>query len=198
MKKLSLLFVIILIISSCEQDSIVTEFEEFNSEQSSLAKKGDKVGKIDVCHKGKIINVSVDALSAHRGHGDGVDMDGDGYFDIENDCSEIDCDDANADLSPSVEDICGNGIDDNCDGNVDEDCSIRNNTCDVACGSDGMLCDYLSLDTIMCYYENGVDMVWLMFADGSDFSLTFNTENEACFNYIFQFIDENNVPRCGG
>ncbi len=62
-----------------------------------------KSGKIDVCHKGNIINVSVNALGGHQGHGDAVDMDGDGYFDIENDCSEVDCDDANPDQYPGAE-----------------------------------------------------------------------------------------------
>ena len=52
-----------------------------------------KSGKIDVCHNGKVININGNALPAHQRHGDAVDMDGDGLFDIENDCSVIDCDD---------------------------------------------------------------------------------------------------------
>lgn len=44
-------------------------------------------------HKGQIINVSVNSLKGHQGHGDAIDMDGDGYSDIENSCSEVDCDD---------------------------------------------------------------------------------------------------------
>ena len=273
MKNLSLLFVIILTISSCDQDNIVTEIEEFNAEATSLAKKGGKVRKVDVCHKGKIINVSVNSLSGHLGHGDGVDMDGDGYFDIENGCSETDyddtipfdqstlvdndgdgffpienpfsdvdcddananvnasaeeildngidddcdpltvdssddidndgdgetenegdCDDANANVNTSAEEICGNGIDDNCDGNVDEDCII---TCDVACASVDEFCDYLSQKTIMCQFRDGERSITLLFTDGVRFELFLNPENESCFNYILQYINENNVPSCG-
>ena len=90
MKKVFVLCIGVLLFASCEQDTIVPEIEEISIDQSSFAKGGDKV---DVCHKGKIINVSVNAVSAHQGHGDAVDIDGDGYFDLESPCSEVDCDD---------------------------------------------------------------------------------------------------------
>ncbi|MFT7252014.1 MAG: hypothetical protein ACI9FW_001770 [Flavobacterium sp.] len=90
MKKAFALFIGVLLFASCEKESIISEIKEIKIDQSSFLKKGDKV---DVCHKGKIINVSVNSLSAHQGHGDAVDLDGDGYFDIENYCSEVDCDD---------------------------------------------------------------------------------------------------------
>ncbi len=91
MKKVFALCIGVLLFTACEQDTIVPEIEEINVDQTTLARKG---AKVDVCHKkGKVINVSVNAVSAHQGHGDAVDMDGDGYFDIENPCSEVDLDD---------------------------------------------------------------------------------------------------------
>ena len=92
MKKVFALCIGVLLFASCEPESIGPEIEETNVDQSSFerARGGTKV---DVCHKGKIINVSVNSLSGHQGHGDAVDMDGDGYFDIDNSCSETDCDD---------------------------------------------------------------------------------------------------------
>ncbi len=72
--------------AACEQDTLVPEIEEINIGQNSFAKKGDKV---DVCHKGNVINVSINSLPAHQGHGDAVDMDGDGYFDIDNPVAQL-------------------------------------------------------------------------------------------------------------
>lgn len=120
MRKLSLLFVIILTISSCEQDSILTEIEEFSIEQDSFAKRASNQEKVDVCHKGKIINVSVNAISAHQKHGDAVDMDGDGFFDQENSCSDagVDCNDTNPDVNPGAKEIFTDDIDNNCNGVV--------------------------------------------------------------------------------
>ncbi len=91
MKKVFALCIGLLLFTACEQDTIVPEIEEINVDQTTLARKA---AKVDVCHKGKIINVSANALPAHQGHGDAVDMDGDGYFDIENPCSEVDLDDS--------------------------------------------------------------------------------------------------------
>lgn len=134
MKKVFALCIGVLLFTSCERDTIVPEIEEINVDQSTFARKGNKV---DVCHKGKIINVSVNAVSAHQGHGDAVDLDGDGYFDLENDCSPIDCDDTNSDVNLEAEEICDNGIDDNCDGLTDgEDpaCDITPNIGDCSDG----------------------------------------------------------------
>ncbi len=119
MKKVFALCIGVLLFVACEQDTLVPEIEEINIDQTTLAKKGVKV---DVCHKGKIINVSVNSLSGHQVHGDAVDMDGDGYFDIENDCSDVDCDDTDATVNPGMVEVCDDGIDNNCDGEVDEDC----------------------------------------------------------------------------
>ena len=59
--------------------------------------------KVNVCHKGKIICIDFHGLNAHKGHGDAVDLDSDGYFDIENGCSEVDCDDTNPEINPGAE-----------------------------------------------------------------------------------------------
>jgi hypothetical protein len=63
----------------------------------------DKDHKVKVCHKGNIILVDFHAVPAHKGHGDAVDLDCDGYFDIDNACSEVDCDDTNPQVNPGAE-----------------------------------------------------------------------------------------------
>jgi uncharacterized protein (TIGR02145 family) len=119
MKKLYFFtFLLAIFIVGCEKDSTSLEEQNLTTTIDTLT-KGPKV---DVCHNGRIKNVSVNALSGHQGHGDAVDMDGDGYFDIANDCSATDCDDANAEVNPGMEEVCDNGIDDNCDGQIDENC----------------------------------------------------------------------------
>lgn len=50
------------------------------------------------------------------------DIDGDGFDDEA--CGGTDCDDANTDVNPSIEEIRRNDIDDDCDGRVDEWCFI--------------------------------------------------------------------------
>lgn len=60
--------------------------------------------KVNVCHKGKVICISVHGIKAHKAHGDAIDKDGDGYFDIDNKCSETDCDDTDPNVYPGAED----------------------------------------------------------------------------------------------
>ena len=108
---------------ACENESIEELADETSISEDMTAKKG---AKIDVCHKGKIINVSVNSLKGHQGHGDAIDMDGDGYFDIENSCSEIDCDDADAAVNPEAAEEAYDGIDNDCnpetlDDDLDQD-----------------------------------------------------------------------------
>ena len=90
MKKLIFLLLVFAGFMACENESIQELPQETSVTEDMTARQS---GKVDVCHKGNIISVSVNALSAHQGHGDAIDMDGDGYFDIENDCSDVDCDD---------------------------------------------------------------------------------------------------------
>ena len=81
MKKLSLLFVCILTIASCEKDVLMEEvsIKETVQNPDVYAKQGNKVA---VCHKnGEIIFVNENAIPAHTAHGDAVDLDGDGFFD---------------------------------------------------------------------------------------------------------------------
>jgi len=119
MKKLSLLFVCILTVASCERDALTEEvsIQEKLQNRDVYAKRGNKVA---VCHKnGEIIFVNENAIPAHIAHGDAVDMDGDGFFDQENSCSEgVDCDDTNADVNPEAEEIFTDDIDNNCNGNI--------------------------------------------------------------------------------
>lgn len=68
----------------------------------------DNDHKVAVCHKGKIINVDVHAVKAHKAHGDAIDMDGDGYFAGDNACTAPDCNDDNPTVNP------GKAAPDNC------------------------------------------------------------------------------------
>jgi len=121
MKNLLLPLLFLLFLISCEKESSADLVSEENiSEDSSLTNRSSN--KRDVCHNGNIININVNAIPAHQAHGDAVDMDEDGYFDIDNSCSETDCDDSNDAINPGAEEICGNNFDDNCDGQIDEDC----------------------------------------------------------------------------
>ncbi len=114
MKRLLFTVFAMLCLLGCDSDQNTANDEiQDTLVNTSTSLKGKKA-KIDVCHKGRIINVSVNALGGHQGHGDAMDMDGDGYFDIENDCSEVDCDDTNAAVNPRVEEIVYNGVDDDC------------------------------------------------------------------------------------
>ncbi len=65
--------------------------------------------KIKVCHKGRVISTSIEAVRAHGAHGDAIDMDGDGYFDKQNACSEIDCDDLDPSKNPGIPGSCDGG-----------------------------------------------------------------------------------------
>ncbi|MGB5238603.1 MAG: hypothetical protein WBM43_14935 [Flavobacteriaceae bacterium] len=89
---------------SCENDKSVFENE---LELVGSSEDGDKKkSKVDICHNGRIINVSANALGGHQGHGDAVDLDSDGYFDIDNSCSETDCDDSDPYKNPGIEGSC--------------------------------------------------------------------------------------------
>lgn len=100
-------------VQSTDAGSVATS----QSNTSSSRKKTTK--KVDVCHNGNIINVSVNALKAFVAQGDAVDADGDGFFNKENSCSEgVDCDDTDASVNPGAEEVYGNDVDENCNGVV--------------------------------------------------------------------------------
>ena len=95
----------LLLVVGCGLDSN----EAFNDAELGVNARG---AKIDVCHlddEGNwiLISVAEQAVAAHRAHGDAVDMDGDGFFDIENGCGPVDCDDTDASLTDNCcADIC--------------------------------------------------------------------------------------------
>ena len=96
MRKFILLFASILILASCSEEVVIVEeaviADETFEDTGSTSRDGTKVG---VCHKnaGEIV-ISESALDTHIAHGDAIDWDGDGFYDKENPCSEIDLDDS--------------------------------------------------------------------------------------------------------
>ena len=110
---------LITLIFSCEKEES-NESIQGQDKLTSISAK-NKNTKVDVCHNGKIINVSVNAVPAHQGHGDAVDLDADGFFDIANSCSATDCDDSDADVNPDAVETVYNGIDDDCDPSTPDD-----------------------------------------------------------------------------
>jgi surface protein len=98
MKKFIVLFAGILILASCSNEGVVAEQEVLADEAVQNPDLFARDGiKVNVCHKnaGEII-IGYDAVQTHIDHGDAVDMDGDGFYDKENPCSDIiDCDDTN-------------------------------------------------------------------------------------------------------
>jgi hypothetical protein len=128
-------------LSACApEDSDALALDE--SVEASALKGG---AKVDVCHitgSGgiNILSVSSSALTAHLAHGDHaagtyyLDSDGDGEGDAGTTAECLftsyvengdDCDDADASINTSAEEICDDGIDNNCDGQVDEECSVE-------------------------------------------------------------------------
>ena len=118
----------LLVFMSCSKDELIQEQQTLDLKTDISAAKG-KESKIMVCHYAKSDNtwealeINSNALDAHLRHGDAVDMDGDGYYNQDNGCSETDCDDTDAAVNPGAEEICDNGIDDNCNGETDENCA---------------------------------------------------------------------------
>jgi hypothetical protein len=80
MKKLFLPLFAILLLSACEKERIQFEMNEHVTSPSSLTTSHARNNKVNVCHKGKIINININALQIHQAHGDAIDLDGDGYF----------------------------------------------------------------------------------------------------------------------
>lgn len=83
MKRILFCVALCVLALSCSTDELTVQ--DYQTETRGV--------KVDVCHNGHIINVSINALPAHQAHGDAVDMDGDGYFDMDNECGPTDCDD---------------------------------------------------------------------------------------------------------
>jgi hypothetical protein len=92
MKKAIIVLVLgfsLFILEGCNEDSKPTESYNPETTNNFMKKK-----KVEICHKGKIISVSVNAVASFQRRGAAVDVDGDGYFDKQNDCGfPVDCDD---------------------------------------------------------------------------------------------------------
>jgi uncharacterized protein (TIGR02145 family) len=110
MKKFILLLAGILILASCSNEGVVTELEVLADEavtKSNLLAKGG----ISVCHKNAgELAIGEAAVQTHIDHGDAVDMDGDGFYHIDNPCSATDLDDTIAFDQSTLVDADGDGF----------------------------------------------------------------------------------------
>lgn len=94
MKNMFLALLGLLLIAGCEKQAVTP----LTTQTDTALDFRSQANKIDVCHYSEedgswhVINISPNALAAHQAHGDAVDMDGDGFFDKENGCSDVDCD----------------------------------------------------------------------------------------------------------
>lgn len=83
---------VFLVLTSCTQENL--DFESFTEPLSKSTVQKEKASLVSICHNnGNQITISSASLNAHLAHGDAVDMDGDGFYNIENGCSPVDCDD---------------------------------------------------------------------------------------------------------
>ena len=118
MKKILLLLLVFAGFIACENEVIAPEITEIEADQEISISA--RTGGVSICHKnaGEIV-IGEAAVETHIAHGDAVDRDGDGFYNIENPCSEIDCDDENVEVNPNAEEICDD-IDNDCNGEIDE------------------------------------------------------------------------------
>jgi hypothetical protein len=94
MKKILFPLLGILLLAGCEKEAATPIAQDMDSTL------GLRSVKRTVCHYTgsetnpyEIIEVADQSwINAHMAHGDAVDMDGDGFFDRENGCSDVDCD----------------------------------------------------------------------------------------------------------
>ncbi len=98
----ALLVAVLLLVSACQKEAGIKEYQILSPHHTNERHHA----QINVCHNDRIITIDVHAMPAHQLHGDAIDMDGDGYFDRENTCSETDCDDTDRTKNPGIEGSC--------------------------------------------------------------------------------------------
>lgn len=120
MKKNLFPLFVILLLAACQQESLSPDISDANQ----TIEHRSQSDQVNVCHNGQVIHPNTNAVPAHQAHGDAVDMDDDGYFDLPNVCSPgVDCNDGDSSINPGAEEACGDDIDNNCNGEIDEDCN---------------------------------------------------------------------------
>lgn len=101
----------LLVCMSCSKDELIQEQQTIDLTKDLSAKSGP-APKIMICHYAEDENIWValevnsNSLKAHVKHGDAVDMDGDGYYNKKNGCSETDCDDTTYSEDNSCGQVC--------------------------------------------------------------------------------------------
>jgi hypothetical protein len=100
LKACLMLFVAAGVMYSCSLDTLTDDLQQADLQAEQVLENTDiknanmRVGGVTVCHKGAgDIIIDEAALATHIAHGDAVDRDGDGFFHIDNPCSETDLDD---------------------------------------------------------------------------------------------------------
>jgi hypothetical protein len=100
LKACLMLFVAAGVMYSCNLDTLTDDLQQADLQAEQVLENTDiknanmRVGGVTVCHKGAgDIIIDEAALATHIAHGDAVDRDGDGFFHIDNPCSETDLDD---------------------------------------------------------------------------------------------------------
>jgi hypothetical protein len=146
----------LLLLAACEKEQVAPGGTEANQALDFRATK------VMVCHNTgsdtnpwEILELSDMAwVNAHQDHGDAVDMDGDGYFDRENGCSETDCDDDDPGIGAcSNITITWNGPRGICDTQVDMTEFIGVSSFIFLCQPVANLTTYFSLNTRQPNFE---------------------------------------------
>lgn len=122
-KTLMIFSVVLFSFMACEKEAVSPTDTKTDQALDFRAPKD----KVDICHYSEdedtwhVINVSLNALDAHLAHGDAVDMDGDGFFHLDNECGATDCDDSNAEVNPNATEVPYDGVDNDCDPSTPDD-----------------------------------------------------------------------------